>query len=108
METIDWTYNDYLTYLLLFAAREDYEVDKEEIDWIINRVGEEEYLKVNEIFKQHEETEHLEVIQNLGKEYCQDGDCKEKILADLKQLFISNGKFSDLEQVLFIGLRKLL
>ena len=110
METLtnNWNYDDYLTYFLLFAANEDYEVEQEEIEFIIDRVGEEEYSKVKKIYSKNQETDHLEIINEFKIQHCLNGDCKEKVLFDLKALFHSDGRFSGLEQALYVGLKKLL
>lgn len=108
MDTTNWTYQDYLTYLFLYAAREDFEVDKEEIDWIVNRVGKKEYKKVLAVFETNLETEHLQIVQQFGKSYCRSEEQKQRVLDDLKDMFESDGRFSDIEQMLLLGIGKLL
>lgn len=108
MEVSGWNYQDYLTYLYLFAAHEDYEVDREEKSWIISRVGREEYTKVNQQFSKNRETDHLEIIQHFGINYCSSNNEKRKVLKDLRNMFNSNGHFSSIEQVLLLGIGRLL
>ncbi len=108
MDTTDWTYDDFIAYLLVFASMEDYEVTKEEEEYLISRLGEENYRKMQSLIDRSTVAEQMDTVSSLSKRYCTDRESCRKVLDDVKDLFMSNNEFSALEQTILIGLEKLI
>ena len=103
-----WTKEDFLTYLLLYAANSDFVISDEEKQFILNRVSEEEYHKIHRVFNKHSEADRSETISLLGNRFCNGEDDKCEIRKDIVKLFFADEDYSLLERNFFIAVKKIL
>jgi hypothetical protein len=100
-----YTFQDFIAYLMIFAANSDLEFTTDEKEYIINKVGRFQYEKMNTLFQSHSDYEAIEFILELKKEYV-DADGNEDMLALLKRVFFTDNDFSTLEQNTLIALAR--
>ena len=61
----EWTYDEFLTYLLLMGAAADLRISDIEREAIVEKVGEEKYLKIKRCFDSQNDAQHIETISEL-------------------------------------------
>lgn len=103
-----WTKEDFLTYILLYAANADFIISDEEKQFILNKVDEQEYRKIHKIFQKHSEHERSETVRLLGQRYCNEPENKCEIRKDMIKLFFTDDDYSILEKNFFIAIKKIL
>lgn len=105
----EWTYEDFLTYLLLLGAHNDLDISEEERDQIVLKVGEEEFRKVKRIFEQHNDAQHIETVSRLYDKYEQQIGGKENLLKALKDMFTLNDRHEHvMDRFLIMMLKRIL
>jgi len=108
-ETVEnWTYNDYLAFIMIYAASADLNIQESEKMLIRERVGDECYEKVMGIFEERNDMERIEIILQFKAEHIKDEAEKEKVLSDMKDVFMADKDYSTLEQNIFMAVQKLL
>ena len=104
----DWTYNEFLAYLLLYAAHADFEFSKEEKKELFSQVEKKEYKSVQKEFNDKKDYERLQLIQSFKAEFFNNEKSVDKLLDDLKQMFLADGRYNSIERAIFMGLRRIL
>ncbi len=106
METLD--YQEFLAYLFLYGASADLVIKENEIALILERVGKEKYERARELFEGKSDYERLQFILSHKSVHFPNEEDKEKVLAQLKELFLADKDFSIMEQNIFRILQKIL
>ena len=104
MRTVEYTQNDFLAYIMIYAADADFVITEEEEAHIRNVVGDNSYLQMLDIFDSHNDLETLEFIGFLKNQYC-DANCNESILKIVKEVFLVDGYFAASEKALYEALK---
>lgn len=98
---------DFLTYLLLYATHADFNFDEEERNFILSKVDEATFNRVNRIFEKHNDIQRIDRIRY----YMEKGKYSQADAATLTsqvlKLFKADGDYSTLEQNLMIGLKRI-
>ncbi len=105
---LEWTYKEYVSFILIYASYEDLEFSAEEEAFIRKRTGDDTFVKMHEIFINAGQYECLRMILDLKDKYLTTAVQKEDLLSLLKAHFGADGEFSKLEKVLLGFLRNLL
>lgn len=108
MEFENWTYDDFLAYLLIYASHADFKVSREEIAKIIGEVGRSEYNRISAIFDKQSDAERANTIAILGERFCTDADCRNKLIDELQELLFADEHYRTEEQAFFFGVKRLL
>jgi len=103
-----FTYKEFLAYLLLFSAWADLEIQNEEKCTICDKVSNEIYDKVKKTFENSNDYQRLQIIISYRDEYYNNDQAAEKIINDVKDIFLADHKFSSTEQAIFNGLKRIL
>lgn len=106
MENLE--YQEFLAYLFLYGASADLVIKQKEEDLILERVGKESYEKAKSVFEDKSDYERLQVILSHKEKFYPDDEAKEKILDQLKELFMADKDFSVMEQNIFRILKRIL
>ena len=108
-ELENWTYNDFLTYLLILGANADLNITKDEEDEIVYKMGEEEFKKVKMVYDRQNDVEHIEVVSFLYKKYEDQIGGKENLVNELKNIFsVGNKKEHVLDRYMLMMLKRIL
>lgn len=104
-----WKYIDFLTYLFILSATADLEMNSEEEQEIIKKVGEEEYKKVKRFYDQQNDSQHIEVVSVLFKKFKNEIGGKENLIRSMKEFIrTSHQREHVMESSLMMMLRKIL
>jgi hypothetical protein len=104
----NWTYNEFLAFLLLHAANDDLEAGKKEIELIKTKVGADVVKTVSEEMEGLNDSQQLNLLLSYEERYFLDKESKEKIYADMKEVYMVDHDFSIMEQNAFRMLKKII
>ncbi len=103
-----WTYDHFLSLLLLYASYADFDYSPEEKEHILSYVPSDTLSEVEATFDKLGDYEQLQLIMTLKTQYIRSAKDKTKILSILKNHFASDGDYSKLESGLHQFLDRLL
>lgn len=108
MDISNWTKDDYRTFVLLYAANVDGELQEEEMELIESLEGEKRVKEIHKIASKLSDYECLNLFENEREKYYPGEAGKEELLKELSTLFKSDGKFTQFEQVVLRNLKRVL
>ena len=85
-EIIRLNFNEYLAYLMLYAANADFEIEKEELQIIRKFISREEYKKVRQAFDNTNDAGRLKVIMHYKKAYINTLKDTDTVIHQLKEV----------------------
>lgn len=103
-----WTKEEFHTYLLIYSMNADYSESQNELDIIKNRVGETTYSKMHSVFEKDNDYQSIQKVQKAIDDLNYSKEEVTNLFTEIKELFLSDGKFDILEQNLMLGLKKIL
>ncbi|MAX71527.1 MAG: hypothetical protein CMC76_10600 [Flavobacteriaceae bacterium] len=107
MKTIHWTRDELVAYILLFAANSDFKEDNRERNIIIKKVDMNTFQEIHDEFDNDNDYQGIKKIMTSLKQHNYDKDDIEVLLADIKTLFFSDGKFNINERNMLKSLERL-
>ena len=108
MKTIDWTRDELVAYILLFAANSDFKESNQERNMIISKVDMKTFQEIHDEFDSDNDYQGIKkIMTSLEQHNYSKGDI-DIILADIKVLFFSDREFNIMEQNMLLFLEKLL
>ena len=107
MKTIHWTRDELVAYILLFAANSDFKEDNRERNIIIKKVDMNTFQEIHDEFDNDNDYQGIKKIMTSLKQHNYDKDDIEVLLADIKTLFFSDGKFNIKERNMLKCLERL-
>lgn len=108
IDQLNWNYEEFCAYLLIYASYADMDFSQEEKDLIIKSVGKERFEKLESIYLDHGDYERLQIIMDHKGIYYPTVDRKQELLKKISELFNADGDFSRPEKTLQLFLDKLL
>ncbi|MBC8342930.1 MAG: hypothetical protein ISR55_02335 [Bacteroidetes bacterium] len=106
INTTNWTYDDFLAFALLYAANADIDIANKEKMLIIEKVGREKYALASQSFNKCNDYERLQLILSLKQRFYPNEEDKEKVIRNVKEMFLADGKFEHIEKNLLLSLRR--
>ena len=107
MNTIDWTRDELVAYILLFAAHSDFKEDNHERNVIISKVDMITFQDIHDEFDSDNDYQSIQKIMTSLKQHNYDKNDVEVLLADIKVLFFSDGEFNINERNMLKSLERL-
>jgi len=107
MKTIDWTRDELVAYILLFAAHSDFKEDNHERNVIISKVDMNTFQEIHDEFDRDNDYQGIQKIMTSLKQHNYDKNDVEVLLADNKTLFFSDGEFNINERNMLKALERL-
>lgn len=94
----NWTYNEFLAFLLIYGAEMNYPLTKEELAFIKNRTSISDIEKIKNKVESVSDSEAIEIIDDYCKRFLDTPAKKDKVRADLEDLLNTGGLHSQLEK----------
>ena len=107
-EHLNWTKEEFKAFLLLYAAQTNFIETEEEIEYIESKLPNEIVNKIRKEINKLNDYQKSEIIVNQIKSNHYVQTDLDKILAEIKGLYKSDGVFDSLEQSMLAMLEKLL
>ncbi|MCL7754113.1 hypothetical protein [Polaribacter sp. Z022] len=108
MENINWSKNEFLAYVLLYAAHCNFFESKEEENYILSRVNEATYHRIHTEVVIDSDEDSLNKIQQYIFDNNFDEKEKEALIKDIKNVFFADGSVDVLERKVFGILKKII
>ncbi|MGJ8684012.1 MAG: hypothetical protein ACSHWW_05275 [Nonlabens sp.] len=110
METnhIDWSKNEFQTYLLLYCANADLTQSAEELDFIKDRVNKSDFKLISKVFNNDTDYQSLTRIEEYVKAHNYSHDDLKPVFQEIKKLFKIDGDFDQMEKHLLRMLKSIL
>ncbi len=105
---LKYNYEEFSSYLLLYASMADMELTQSEIDLIKTKISEEQYQEIKADFDQANDFERLQTIEKYRGVYFPTAARAQELLSKIVKLFHVDGNFSHLEQNCLRLLNKLI
>ncbi len=96
----NWTYNEFLAFLMIYAAEMNYDLSPEEIDFIKQKTGIADIDKIKDAVHNASDIEAIEVIEDYRKLYLHSTEQEQKVRQDLEELLKSQNNNSQFENAL--------
>lgn len=103
-----WNFEEFTTFLLLYASNADLELSESEEAEMKNRLNPKSYEAVKGEFEKFSDYEIIQTIMSYKGIYFPTADRTKELLELLKKQFFADGEFSTLEKNTFRILQKLL
>ncbi len=97
-QTDNWTYAEFHAFVMLYAANTDGYLSREEEDLIIPTLTAAEYVRIKSVFMACDDADALDIIFAYREQYCQNKADKDKILADMLEIFEANAGMEQIER----------
>jgi len=107
MKTIDWTRDELVAYILLFAANSDFKEDNNERDIIISKVDRETFQDIHDEFVNDNDYQGIKKIMTSLEQHNYSKKDIKILMADIKTLFFSDGEYNILERNMLKALKRL-
>ncbi|MDY2586557.1 hypothetical protein [Winogradskyella aquimaris] len=107
MKTIDWTRDELVAYILLFAANSDFKEDNHERNVIISKVDMDTFQEIHDEFDKDNDYQGIQKIMTSLRQHNYEKDDIEILLSDIKTLFFSDGDFNINERIMLKSLERL-
>ena len=104
----NWTKTELSAYTLLYCAHANFTETSEELELVKSKVDSDHFKAIRKEFDNDNDYQSIQkiqsTIQRLGFTWSQ----KDDLIAEIKTLFLADGKFDAIEKSMFNGLKKLL
>jgi hypothetical protein len=107
MKTIDWTRDELVAYILLFAAHSDFKEDNHERNVIISKVDMDTFQEIHDEFDKDNDYQGIQKIMTSLRQHNYDREDVEILLNDIKTLFFSDGDYNINERIMLKSLERL-
>ena len=104
----NWTYNEFLAFLLVYAAEMNYPLTTEELEFIRTTTKINEIEKIKLTVDGVSDVEAIEIIEDYRKKYLNSKEKEEQAKTDLENLLKTPGIHSQFEKAVVHILEKLI
>ncbi|MCB0402789.1 MAG: hypothetical protein KDD41_11940 [Flavobacteriales bacterium] len=102
------SYNEFLAFVLIFAANADFDESARELKVIKKKVGEEAFEKAHELYEDQNDYQHIEIITSYQDSYFADEASKQKIYKEMEEVFMADHELDTLERNELMMLKKII
>lgn len=104
----NWSYDEFSTFAMLYAATIDSDIDPQEEQLIKQRLGETDYQRVKSVFEQCSDHECIETILSYHDKFMPDEAGRQRLLDDFRQVFAADQRYSPIEREMMHIFKQLL
>ncbi|OAD40892.1 hypothetical protein [Polaribacter atrinae] len=105
---INWTKEEFQTYVLLYAAQSNYIETESESAYILSKVNESLFNSIHTEIVHDNDYQAMEKIKTYLAENKYTNVEKEQLLKDIKNVFFADGSVDVLERNVFLLLKKII
>jgi len=104
----DWTRDEFLAYVLMFAAKADFSEGQEETEFIKDEVGEDIYDDIHEEIEEDNDAQRIAKILDYVNASDFDKEYADMLYHEISDLFMADGEFNTMEKNLRRVLKRIL
>ena len=105
---MNWTKDELVAYILLYAANSNFIEDNHERNEIIAKVDMQTFQKIHDEFDADNDYQSIQKIINGLEAHNYSKEDLENLFLDIKMMFLSDGEYDILEQNMMMQLKKIL
>lgn len=105
---LDWSKNEFQTYLLLYCANADLTQSADELHFIKERIDKSDFKAIHKIFNNDTDYQSITRIEQYVKAHNYSTEDLEPTFIELKKLFKIDGNYDQMEKHLFNMLKSIL
>lgn len=94
-----WTYNEFLAFLMLYAAASNMELTNEEIAFIQQRTGIADIERIKNVVDSVPDFEVLDIVEDYRRMYLDTPEKEEKVRQDLEDLLKTQNSYTRFHQL---------
>jgi len=97
-ENLNWNYEEFMAYLLLYASNADADISDEEISMIKKTITEDQYIAIRKTFDEANDFQRIQtILEHKGLYFPTEARARE-MMDKMTRLFKVDGHFSVLEE----------
>ena len=104
----DWSYEEFSTFAMLYAASIDAQITADEEALIQQRLPPPKYAAIKALFEQCSDAECINAILDYHRHYLADEPGRQQLLGDFRKVFEADHRYSPMEQEMMNIFKKLL
>lgn len=104
----NWSFDDFVLFLLVHAAASDLHISKEEEDHIKSKYTDEHYQEMRNLYKSHTDFDNMLIIHHFKDEVLTSDEEKQKVYDTVEELFHVDGEYSADERNLMVALKTII
>jgi len=104
----NWTEDELKAYLSIYCANADFTESKVEIDFIKSKILSTNFEKIHKEFEKDNDYQSIQKIQSTIERFGYSSTQKNELLAEIKEVFLSDDKYDTLEKNLLRALSHIL
>ena len=105
--TISWTKDEFNAYILIYAAQTNLIETSEEKDFIESRINKTIIDKIHKEIKKDNDYQKIQKIMTYIDQKQYSKDDLDKILSEIKSMYLCDGEFDSTEQAIYYSLEKI-
>jgi predicted secreted protein len=94
----NWTFDEYLTFIMYYAAMADFTITPEEKDMMLQTIGIEKFNEVKVFHTQNTDYENIQAIYYFKEKYCTDDLKLQKVHDVIIKMFDVDGDYNFYEK----------
>lgn len=94
----NWTYEDYVAFVLLHVAKADFNISIEESNILDECISSDRLKELKKIHKNNSDFENVNIIMKLGSKYCSEKTEKEKLMERVMELIMADDEYNIYEK----------
>lgn len=95
---LEWTYEEFSAFAMLYAAAIDSEIDPKEEALIRQRLDEDRYTRIKAVFEECSDADCIDTILNYQQKFMADEAGRQRLLQDFRAVFEADQRYSVMEQ----------
>ena len=104
----NWTKEELEVYILIYCANANFSESKAETAFIKSKTDESGFERVHDEFEKDNDYQSIQKIRVTLEKYGYLKEDQDRLFKEVKELFLSDGKYDIMEQNLFRGLHHIL
>lgn len=104
----DWGYDDFIYFILIYAAFADMKISEEEENLIKFKTGDEKFHELKHMYENNTDFDNFMVLHEFKDQYIKNDVDLEKALTEIRNIFYADGEFSEGEKNVEIAVRTIL
>ena len=104
----NWSYNEFLAFLLVYGSEMNQRLNQDELDFIKTRTGVEDIEKIKATLDGISDAEAIDIIEDCKRKYLATPESKSKVKNDLEGLLHTPGNHTQFEKVVVHLIERLL
>ena len=94
----NWSFEEYLTFIMYYAAMADYNIAPEEKEIMLESIGMEKFNEVKKFHTQNTDYENVQAIYYFKEKFCTDDSKLQQVHEVIMKMFDADGDYNFYEK----------